>query len=121
MNVLRNAAQITLILVAGLFSGQVLAVDFIEAAPNQTKVLVDNEKVRVIRATFKKGDKVPMHSHPDILVYVVKSAGKIKFTNADGKVVESELKAGDVSFRPAVTHSHEHFGESEAIVIELKK
>ena len=121
MNVSGLAARYALILAAGFFATQALAMDFVEAAPKQTKVLVDNEKVRVIRATFKKGDKVPMHSHPDIIVYVVKSKGKIKFTNADGKVVESQLKAGDVSYRPAVTHSHEHFGDSEAIVIELKK
>ena len=121
MHTFANAARFSLILAGFLFATQALAIDFLEAAPKQTKVLVDNEKVRVIRATFHKGDKVPMHSHPDIIVYVVKSKGKIKFTNADGKVIESELKAGDVSFRPAVTHSHEHFGDSEAIVIELKK
>jgi quercetin dioxygenase-like cupin family protein len=116
----RNAARYSLILAAAVFSAQVLAVDFIEAAPKQTKVLVDNEKVRVIRATFKKGDKIPMHSHPDIVVYVVKG-GKVKFTNADGKVVESNTKAGEVLFRPAITHSHEHIDGGEAIVIELKK
>jgi quercetin dioxygenase-like cupin family protein len=76
--------------------------------------------VRVIRATFKKGDKIPMHSHPDIVVYVVKG-GKVKFTNSDGKVSESDNKAGDAFFRPAVSHSHEHIEDSEAIVIELKK
>ena len=86
----------------------------------QTKVPVDNEKVRAIRATVKKGDKVPMHSHPDNVVYVVKG-GKVKFTNADGKVVESDLKAGEVNFRPAFTHSHEHPDGGEAIVVELKK
>jgi quercetin dioxygenase-like cupin family protein len=121
MNAFRNAARFSLILAAFLFTTHALAIDFVEAAPKQTKVLVDNEKVRVIRATFKKGDKVPMHSHPDIIVYVIKSKGKIKFTNADGKVIESVIKAGEASFRPAVTHSHEHFGDSEAIVIELKK
>ena len=61
-----------------------------------------------------------MHSHPDIVVYVIKS-GKVKFTNADGKVTESDTKAGEAFFRPAVTHSHEHLDGSEAIVIELKK
>ena len=113
-------ANIGLVLAAGLFAAHVSAMDFVEAAPKQTKVLVDNDKVRVIYATFKKGDKVPMHSHPDIVVYVIKG-GKIKFTNADGKVIETENKAGDAFFRPAVTHSHEHSDGGEAIVIELKK
>ena len=120
MNVSGHVARYSLILAAGFFATQALAIDFVEAAPKQTKVLVDNEKVRVIRATFKKGDKIPMHSHPDIVVYVVKG-GKVKFTNADGKVVESNTKAGEAFFRPAISHSHEHFGASEAIVIELKK
>jgi quercetin dioxygenase-like cupin family protein len=109
-----------LVMVATLYGMQALAADFIEAAPKQTKVLVDNDKVRVIRASFKKGDKVPMHSHPDIVVYILKS-GKTKFTNADGKVVESNAKAGESFFRPAVSHSHEHLEDSEALVIELKK
>lgn len=113
-------AHIGLVLAAGLFAAQVCAMDFVEAAPNQTKVLVDNEKVRVIHATFKKGDKIPMHSHPDIVVYVIKG-GKVKFTTSDGKVVESDTKAGEANFRPAVTHSHVHPEGGEAIVIELKK
>ena len=113
-------ANIGLVLAAGLFAAHVSAMDFVEAAPKQAKVLVDNDKVRVIHATFKKGDKIPMHSHPDIVVYVIKGE-KIKFTNADGKVTESHNKAGDAFFRPAVTHSHEHSDGGEAIVIELKK
>ena len=94
--------------------------DFIETAPRQSKVLVDNDRVQVIHVTNKKGDKIPMHSHPDLVLYVIKG-GKIKFTNADGKVSESEAKAGESFFRPAVTHSHEHFSNGEVIVVELKK
>ena len=120
MNISGLAARYSLILAASFFATEALAMDFVEAAPKQTKVLIDNDKVRVIRATFKKGDTVPMHSHPDIVVYPIKNKGKIKFTNADGKVIESAIRPGEVSFRPAVTHSHEHFGDSEAIVIELK-
>ena len=120
MKVLKNSANCFLAIALGIFVFQATAMDFVEAAPKQTKVLVDNDKVRVIRATFKKGDKVQMHSHPDIVVYVLKS-GKTRFTNADGKIIESNSKAGDSYFRPAVTHSHEHLGDSEAIVIELKK
>ena len=120
MKLSRNAVLLSLSIAFPVFTAQAIAMDFVEAAPKQTKVLVDNEKVRVIRATFKKGDKVPMHSHPDIVVYIVKG-GKTKFTNQDGKVVEANNKAGESFFRPATTHSHEHLGDSEAIVIELKK
>lgn len=40
---------------ATLYGMQAFAVDFVEAAPKQTKVLVDNDKVRVIRASFQEG------------------------------------------------------------------
>jgi quercetin dioxygenase-like cupin family protein len=121
MKLSRNAARLFFAIALGVFvAGHAIAVDFVEAAPKQSTVLVDNEKVRVIRATFKKGDKVPMHSHPDIVVYIVKG-GKTKFTNEDGKVMESDNKTGESFFRAATTHSHEHLGDSEAIVIELKK
>ena len=120
MNTFPAAARYFLIVAACFLAGRAFAMDFVEAAPKQTKVLVDNEKVRVIKVTLKKGDKIPMHSHPDLVVYTVKG-GKVKFTNADGKVIETDSKAGDVAFRPAVTHSHEHPDGGEAIVIELKK
>ncbi len=120
MQITRNAVGISLFVAASVLGTHAIAVDFVEAAPRQTKVLVDNEKVRVIHATFKKGDKVPAHSHPEIVVYILKE-GKVKFTNADGKIVESDPKAGEAFFRPATTHSHEHLEDSEAIIVELKK
>jgi len=120
MQVMKNALGISLFVAGSIFGAQAIAIDFVEAAPKQAKVLVDNDKVRVIHATFKKGDKVPAHSHPDIVVYILKE-GKVKFTNADGKVVESDPKVGEAFFRPAVTHSHEHLEDSEAVIVELKK
>ena len=114
------AAGSVILMLAGTFGTQALAVDFIEAAPKQTKVLVDNDKVRVIHVKNTKGDKIPMHSHPDMVVYIIKG-GKIKFTNADGTVRESDGKSGESYFRPAVTHSHDHMSDGEAVVVELKK
>ena len=120
MSFIRPMLYASTLMVVATLGTPASAMDFVEAAPKQTKVLVDNEKVRVIHATFKKGDKVPMHSHPDFVVYIVKG-GKVQFTNADGKVIESDSKAGESFFRPAVTHAHEHPDDSEAIVVELKK
>ena len=96
------------------------AIDLVEAAPKQTKVLVDNDKVRVLEVTIKKGDKIPMHSHPDMVVYTTKG-GRVKWTLPDGKTMETTSKAGEVMFRPAITHAHEHFDDAHAIVVELKK
>lgn len=102
-----------------LISASAYAVDFLEAAPTQTKVLVENDKVRVIEVKFKKGDKVPMHSHPDIVLYVIKG-GKTRFFDESGKMTESMSKDGSAAFRPATTHAHEHLDDVHAIVVELK-
>jgi hypothetical protein len=115
-----DAARLCAIVMTVLFSSGVYAVDFLEAAPKQTKVLLENDKVRVIEVHFKKGDKVPMHSHPDVVLYVIKG-GKTRFTDASGKTTESESKNGTATFRAATTHSHEHLADVRAIVIELKK
>jgi quercetin dioxygenase-like cupin family protein len=115
-----GAARLCAIVMTVLFSSCVYAVDFLEAAPKQTRVLLENEKVRVIEVKFKKGDKIPMHSHPDLVVYIIKG-GKTRFTGADGKVTESKSTSGTATFRAATTHSHEHLEDAHAIVVEMKK
>ncbi|MBX9630940.1 MAG: cupin domain-containing protein [Burkholderiales bacterium] len=112
----RTASALLLSLVAV----PALAMDFLEAAPKQSKVLIDNDKVRIIEVKMSKGDKIPMHTHPAAVVYVIK-AGKVRWTAEDGKVSETQGKDGDTLYRPAVTHAHEHLEASHAILVELKK
>jgi hypothetical protein len=53
-------------------------------------------------------------------LYVVKG-GKIRTTLADGTSTMVELKAGQASLCPPVTHSDEALDDIDAIIIELKK
>jgi quercetin dioxygenase-like cupin family protein len=117
---LATSAAATCIAALAVCTSPVFAMDFVEAAPKQAKVLVDNDKVRIIEVRIQKGDKIPMHSHPDAVVHVIKG-GRVKWTMADGKTTESASKDGETMFRPAVTHAHEHLDASHAILIELKK
>ena len=71
-----------------------LAQDFAKVVPNNVKVLLDNDQVRVLDVQAKAGEKVPMHSHPAGFVYSM-GTSKVKTTSSDGKVVETELKAGE--------------------------
>lgn len=107
-------------LVLALAAAPAFAMDFVAAAPKQAKVLVDNDKVRIIEVKIEKGDKIPMHTHPDSVIHVIKG-GKVRWTAEDGKTSESRAKDGETMFRPAVTHAHEHLEPSHAILIELKK
>jgi quercetin dioxygenase-like cupin family protein len=97
------------------------APDVVSVAPEHCKVLKEDAKVRVIEFTAKKGDKVPLHSHPAHVVYIIK-AGKTQFTLEDGtKPKPLDLKDGDALINPAVTHSQEHLEDVHAIVVELKQ
>ena len=98
------------------------AQDPVKVGPNIYKVLFENERVRVCEARFKPGDSMPIHSHPDHVVYV-RSGGKLQVTGSDGKAQDVELKAGQVIWFPAQTHQGKNIGKTEVVLIvnELKE
>ncbi len=105
------------------FTKIILAQDPMEAASNvYQKVLLENEKIRVIEIVFEVGETAPQHSHPEHFVYALTS-GKLKITNSEGKTIEAEINAGDVLWIPAETHTATNIGNTECklIVTELKK
>lgn len=94
--------------------------DFAKVAPNNVKVLLDNDRVRVLEVTVKTGDKLAMHSHPSYIVYSFIS-GKAKTTLPDGKTMESEFKGGEAAWANPVSHVQEALTDGHVLVIELKE
>ena len=90
--------------------------------PAHYKVILNNEPVRVMDVRMKPGEKTPMHSHPNLVLYSF-TGGKTKSTPPNGKVNTVTLKAGQVGWRNAQTHAVENVGENEihSLAIELKK
>ena len=105
-----------------LLATSLWAQDLVKVAPKNCQVLLDNDRVRVVRVVLKPGEKLPMHSHPANVVYSI-SGGRAKYTLTDGKTEERELKAGQTTWSEAVSHSTENIGTtaSRALVVELKK
>jgi beta-alanine degradation protein BauB len=99
-----------------------MAQDVVKVAPESYKVLLENDRVRVLEYRLKPGAKEPMHSHPDYIVYAF-SSGKAKFTFPDGKTMEREIKAGKTMFIKTETHTVENVGTTTAhgLLIELKE
>jgi quercetin dioxygenase-like cupin family protein len=99
-----------------------LAQDPVQVDPAHYKVLFDNAHVRVLDIHLKAGEKTPMHSHPDYLVYSFTSS-TAEFTAPDGKTNSATIKAGEVMWRDAETHAAKNTGKKELHVlnIELKK
>ena len=91
--------------------------DFVSVAPT-AKVLADDGRIRVIDFQPKAGTKLPMHSHPTTVVYLIEG-GSTRFTLEDGRTIEGAGQTGDVLINAPVTHSQEHVTASHAIQIEI--
>ena len=95
--------------------------DAVSVAPHVYKVLLENDRVRVLDSRMKPGETTSMHSHPDIVAYPL-TAGKAKFTFPDDQSMEVELKAGEAMFMEGHHHIAENTGAAEmhVLLIELK-
>ena len=96
--------------------------DALQAAPDVYKLLMENDRVRVLDVRVKPGQKTKLHSHPDRVVYVL-SDHRLKFTSADGQNKELELKTGQVLWIEAGEHTTENTGKTDArnLAVELKE
>ena len=96
--------------------------DPVKTSPQFYKVLLENERVRVLEYRLKPGEKEPMHSHPAGVVYVL-GGGTLKFSYPDGRTEEKTAATGETIWRNPVTHAVENTGNSEAhaIAIDLKQ
>lgn len=98
-----------------------LAQDVAKVAPNNVKVLLENDHVRVLDVRLKPGEKIGMHSHPAHVIYALTS-GKSKSISSDGKTEEMEIKAGEARWNDGQTHISENAAPTEAhvVLVEMK-
>ena len=95
--------------------------DAVSVAPDQYKVLLENDRVRVLETRYSPGAKSDVHSHPD-LVGIALTPAKARLSLTAGDPIDLELTAGESFFIEAQEHSVENTGTSEFLVIlvELK-
>ena len=96
-------------------------IDPVTASPNNYKMLMENEQVRVLEMTLKAGESDQVHSHPSETVYFVKG-GKVKIHLLDGGVADADIPDGHVMWHEEWTHRVENVGSSDvhAIIVEAK-
>lgn len=96
--------------------------DPVKLAPEIYRVVLENDRVRVIDCHLKPGEKEPMHSHPNgAFVYYFTDAA-MRGNELDGGTINSRNKAGDMIWRDPVTHVGENIGNSEihTLLVEPK-
>jgi quercetin dioxygenase-like cupin family protein len=95
--------------------------DPLKAGKGFYKLVMENDRVRVLDLSLKPGDKVAMHHHPDHVIYVL-NGGKAKLTSS-GKTDVMDMKNGQAMFLNALSHDAENTGKTalHLLVVELKK
>jgi quercetin dioxygenase-like cupin family protein len=84
--------------------------------------LVDNRDVRIVRVRFDTGSREPLHTHPNDLVTVQITPGKVEIVNGSNRSTE-EREAGFVQFVPrSVPHAYASADEQpfELLSIAIK-
>jgi quercetin dioxygenase-like cupin family protein len=96
--------------------------DALHAASNVTKLIMENDRVRVYDVWFKPGEKAATHKHPDHVMYIFND-GKLKMTTLQGETQEVNLKAGQAIWMDATSHTVENLGKTGVhfLVVELKE
>jgi len=114
----RICILICVLAVAGLVRGDQ---DPAQVNAKTIALKLENQRVRVLEATLKPGDKEKTHSHPAYVIYVIEG-GKVRTHGVDGSVAEADFKTGDVIYREAVTHWAENIGKTtiRLELVELK-
>lgn len=119
---------------AGLVVGMVMtggyalaraAMPGVEAQPGvkyTSKVVLENDKVRVKDVTFPPGVlDTGMHTHDLAHVGVILTKGSLVFTDPDGKAETVAFESGSVGFRSAnATHQVANPGPGPMRVIEVE-
>ncbi|HET9484872.1 MAG TPA: hypothetical protein VFO79_13015 [Xanthomonadales bacterium] len=111
--------RIATTLIAGLAACAARAQDPAAFGLPHLTVAAENDRVRVLHYRAAPGDRTPMHSHPDAVVYVVRG-GRARFTAPDGSVSEATSETGDVLLRAPTSHADEALEPVESILVELK-
>ena len=110
-------------LVAGVTATFAIVNAPLAAAPqNTSRVVLENERVRVKEAVFQPNNPNPgMHTHELAHVGVIIDGGTLVFRAPDGTSETLKLEAGGVGYRgPNVTHEPVNPGTTPVRVIEVE-
>jgi quercetin dioxygenase-like cupin family protein len=92
-------------------------IDIVQTSPNQARVLMENEQVRIVEYFIKPGDKDVWHTHPPRSSYVV-AGGKVKVYTENAEPKISEVKTGTSSWADqGAKHYVENIGDTEIKII----
>lgn len=96
--------------------------DAVETDSDKYSIVLENERVRVLRYHDKPGNRTAQHAHPDYVLYA-ESSFKRRLTFPDGQKQDVDVKAGSVVWMKGHVHIGENIGDTntDVIIVELKE
>ena len=96
-----------------------VALDPVKLDPQHHIVLLENDRVRVIRTILEPHLKAPMHEHPHyVVVYLTELHTAMSM--ADGRNIDNERRPGEIGWREALKHATENVGDRTAMEIQIE-
>ena len=95
--------------------------DPVQTNPGHYRVILENERVRVLEYLDSPGDKTTPHAHPDSVMFTLSSFSRR--LSANGREVDVVLPQGEARWLAAQEHSGENTGDTQThtIFFELKE
>lgn len=86
------------------------------------KMILENDRVRVLRYEDQPGDKTHQHYHRPFVLYAL-SAFRRRLIFPDGTTKERDFLPGEVIWMPAQIHTGENIGHTatKVIIVEIKE
>src|SRR5579863_7075206 len=99
MNLKRIAAALAVCMIGSI----TLAQDPMLVEPTHYRLAFENDQVQVVNIHYGPHEKSKLHSHPGgVVVYI--TAGHLRLTDENGKIIEVNAKPGQSRFFPPFTH-----------------
>ena len=97
-------------------------VDALTASPDNFRLVLENDRVRVLEYTLLPGQKDRRHTHPRRVAHVI-AGGTLRVHFPDGRHLDFDEKVGDTSWgNPAPLHDTENIGTTpiKILLVEVK-
>ena len=105
------------------------SLDAVVSAPENHRVLFENENVRVLETRIRPGERVPLHTHkwPSV-AYTISTGDFVRFDaeghpTLDTRTANLAVEPGSATWLPPLeAHSIENVGTTEmrAVTVEIK-
>ena len=96
-------------------------IDPVAVSPGNYKILLENDRVRVLEMLLRPGEIDELHSHPSETVFFLQG-GSLRIHLPGGEAQEADIPDHHVMWNDAWTHRVENIGQGEvhAIIVESK-